>query len=100
MLRQNSLKEAKSRIPTELRQKGMWQTFFSTIDQWLMHMVFDDRTCDVCFGHQDEYAGSELRSTFPYLEIQDEMLIYAHVHPHCRCYLVRVPRPEDIRYVE
>lgn len=94
------LREAKSRIPTSMRQKGMWQTFFSTLDQWLMHMVFDERTCDVCFAHQDEYAGSELRSTFPYLEIEDESLIYAKVHPHCRCYLVRSPRPEDIRYVE
>ena len=100
MLKQNSLKEAKSRIPAELRQKGMWQTFYSTIDQWLMHMIFDERTCDVCFNHEAEYAGSQLRSVFPYHEIQTEELIYAKVHPYCRCRLVRVPRPEDIRYQE
>ena len=83
-----------------MRKHGMWRTFFSIYDMWRMHMVFDERTCNVCLQHEGEYAGNTLRSTFPYMEIQDEEVIYAKVHPHCRCYLQRVPNPEDPRYEE
>jgi len=60
-------------------------------------MVFDDRTCERCLPHAGLYAGNDLRVAFPYLEIIDEDLIYANVHPRCRCYLVRTVNIMDPR---
>lgn len=88
--------KATQRIPQELRRV----TYFSIYDQWDMHMVYDNRTCERCLPHLGSYSGNDLRITFPFLEIIDENLIYAHVHPNCRCYLMRIANPMDPRMYE
>lgn len=67
-------------------------TFFAPSDLWRYYAVFDDRTCSQCEWWQTvhDFTGDVLLEWFPYLEIYDENMIYAHVHNHCRCYLLRV----------
>jgi len=69
-------------------------SFFGEYDLWLYVPVYDERLCEKCEAHArtQVFRGTELRrpENFPYLEIKDEDLIYAKVHPHCRCELYRV----------
>ena len=78
----------KSWIPEELQGTR----FFSSEDIWVFIPSWDAKQCDEC----GEYAlgipfmaGSQLRSSFPYLDIVDENKINANVHPRCRCVLTR-----------
>jgi len=82
-----AVQEAQKRIPPDIKK-----TFFSRFDVWIYHAVLDNKLCDQClaFEKQPRYFGSEIRSLFPYLEIQDENTIKANVHPHCRCFLTRL----------
>jgi len=90
--------DALKRIPHELR----YVTFFSKEDVWVYHFVSDDRICERCrtYGMQEYFAGNELRKEFPDLVIQSTEVLYASVHPNCRCYLTRLfpyeekPTPE------
>lgn len=75
------------RIPPEYRQ-----SFFGEYDLWLYVPVYDDKLCPKCEAHAftQVFRGTELRSTFKYLEIADEDKIFANVHPNCRCELYRI----------
>jgi hypothetical protein len=66
-------------------------TFFSRLDFWTYHAVFDTKLCDRCAEHAKTkmFAGSDLRRIFPNLEIIDVNIIAANVHPNCRCFLMR-----------
>lgn len=66
--------------------------YFSVEDLWIYIPHYDVKLCDECaeFALGIPYIpGSQLRSTFPWLEIKDENTIAANVHPNCRCELVR-----------
>lgn len=67
-------------------------TFFSRYNAWVYEAVLDGRLCERCleFEQNPYFFGTELRSNFPYLEIQDENTILAWVHPNCRCRLHRI----------
>lgn len=82
--------KAVQRIQPEHR--GEWNaTFFSRLDFWTYHAVFDTKLCDRCAAHAKTlvFAGSDLRGIFPYLEIVDVNTINVNVHPNCRCFLTR-----------
>jgi hypothetical protein len=80
--------DAVKRKPTEYKR----QSFFGKLDLWAYVAVYDEKLCEKCwaFAKQQVFRGSELRGKFPYLEIHDNDLIYVNVHPHCRCYLLRI----------
>ena len=67
-------------------------TFYSEYDTWLFHSVWDGRRCPLCamYEQAEYWRGDQLRTEFPYHEIVDENTIEAHVHPNCRCILVRL----------
>lgn len=78
--------EAQQRIPPEYGHL----TYFSVTDLWLFHAVMDDVVCPECEAYDGHtYKGFRLRGLLPYLEIEDENRIKAHVHPNCRCWLQR-----------
>ena len=79
--------DAAKRIPPEYKQ-----SFFGEYDLWLYVPVYDEKLCPKCEAHArtQVFRGTELRSAFPYLEISDEDLIKANVHPNCRCELYRI----------
>lgn len=81
--------DATQRKPEEYH----YQSFFGEYDLWL-YVVEDytKRLCETCEKHArtQVFRGTELRGTFPYLEIRDEDMIYAGVHPRCRCFLFRI----------
>jgi hypothetical protein len=83
-----AVEEAKKRLDFPLRS-GV--TFFSQRDIWIFQAQADSKTCPSCNGAEDvsRWYGNHLRLFFPYLEIIDENTIYPHVHPNCRCRLVR-----------
>lgn len=80
--------DAVKRKPSEHRR----QSFFGMYDLWEYIAVYDDVLCEKCYGfaEREVYRGSHLRAIFPYLEIHDENRIDVHVHPHCRCMLLRI----------
>jgi hypothetical protein len=79
--------EGRQRIPSWLQGN----TFFSQNDLWLFSAVVDDHTCFDCQLYDKMVsAGDELCGEFPYMEIIDENMILAMVHPHCRCILTRI----------
>ncbi len=82
-----AVQEAKKRIDFPVRP-GV--TFFSESDVWQFQAVVDTKTCDVC-SHLDmqDFRGNELRTKFPFLDVIDEGMIQAHVHPNCRCFMNR-----------
>lgn len=74
-------------------------TYFSENDLWLFNAVMDTKVCQTCrIAERIEYfRGNNLRVNFPNLVILDEFTIGGPeadggglVHPHCRCFLVRV----------
>lgn len=67
-------------------------SFFGQYDLWLYVAVYDEKLCEKCeaFARTQVFRGTELRSIFPYLEIDDEDKISVNVHLHCRCYLLRI----------
>jgi len=71
-------------------------TFFSEKDLWRFQAIVDAHTCEQCsrFEEHGEWHGNHLRLSFPFLEIVDENMIQANIHPNCRCYLVRVQEEE------
>jgi len=73
------------------------QTFFGRYDFWIYLPVYDEKLCPKCETHARTlvFRGTELRRTFPYLEIVDENLIMANVHPNCRCELLRITELEQ-----
>jgi hypothetical protein len=82
-----AVEKAKQRIPKEIR--GV--TFYSTNDNWQYYESESQNMCSDCHSYNlDVYSGDELRSSFPYHEVVNESFIYAHVHPHCVCFMVRV----------
>ncbi len=71
-------------------------TFFSEYDFWRFAAISDDRLCFGCSIYDKMvFSGAELRFEFPYLEIVDANLIFAYIHPNCRCVLTRVINPLD-----
>jgi hypothetical protein len=75
---------------------GQGGSFFSKHDWWFFQAITDDRTCYPC-NSQDKvtFNGDELLGVFPWLEIGNEDTIFAWVHPHCRCILIRISDPLD-----
>ena len=82
------VREAKKRKPSTYKT----QSFFGAYDFWQFVPEFDDRRCPDCTALWDiqYFKGTDLRTTFQYMVIQDDDTIRAEVHPHCRCYLFRV----------
>ena len=80
--------DAVQRKPEEFKR----QSFFGEYDLWLYVAVYDERLCKRCeaLAKRQVFRGTELRSLFKDLEIHDEDLIFANVHPHCRCQLLRI----------
>jgi len=91
--------DAVKRIPPEYKR-----SFFGELDLWLYVVEdYSERLCEECEAHAvtKVFRGTQLRSTFEYLRIEDEDMIYAGVHPNCRCYLYRVIGPEQyLRWTE
>lgn len=76
-------------IPEALKGKAR---FFSVEDLWIFIPHYDEKLCPDCAAFAlgiPFIPGNQLRSSFPYLEILDPDTIAAHVHPNCRCELVR-----------
>ena len=71
---------------------GLGQTYFGLNDWWYYNRSYHPRMCEQCdfFGSIGFFNGSDIRGTFPYLEIYDEDTIYVQVHPSCTCELKRV----------
>jgi hypothetical protein len=90
--------EAKQRIPSDL--KG--HSFFSNFDLYQYIAITDDRTCKLCMEFDRMIIqGSFIRSYYPYLEIIGENQLLPHVHPNCRCTMLRVTDLADyIHYTE
>lgn len=80
--------DAVKRKPEEYKR----QSFFGFYDLWHYIPVFDERLCHICEGYarRKVFRGTELRKSFAHLMIVDEDLIFASVHPNCRCYLFRI----------
>ncbi len=80
--------EAVTHIPDDL--SGI--TFFSENDSWILHTSGQDNVCDACDALAGEsiFQGTHLRLFFPFLEIIDENVIAAKIHPNCNCYLTRI----------
>jgi hypothetical protein len=86
------LTEAKQRIPDELRGNS----FFSTFDLYTYKAITDDRTCNVCMQFDNMIIqGDIIRAYYPYLEIISTNQMLPHVHPRCRCTLLRVTDLSD-----
>jgi hypothetical protein len=82
--------EAKQRVPVQYKGKI---TFFSKLDLWRYLAVLDDRLCPLCVPHHNMvYRGDELLALFPYLEVLNAVALHPHVHPNCRCYMIRTEK--------
>jgi hypothetical protein len=103
---QQVMEGAKKRISPALKkvQKRTGVTFYSRLDFWEYDAVFDNRLCSQCANHVKTgvFAGSDLRSIFPYHTILDVNTIGGPepngdglVHPHCRCRLRRKLEKEE-----
>jgi hypothetical protein len=80
----------KSWIPSEVYDK--WNRGFSSDVIWQFIPSWDAKQCEECGEYAlgtPFFAGSQIRSAFPYLEVVDENTINAYVHPNCRCILSR-----------
>jgi hypothetical protein len=92
----------KSWIPEDLRGNR----YFSVEDLWVFIPDWTPTKtqagpCEECgmFALGIPFIpGNQLRSSFPYLEIEDENTIAANVHPNCRCKLLRegTEQPKDV----
>ena len=89
-----SLEEIVDWQPEALKRKPddyKGTSFFGKYDLWTYIAIMDDRTCQRCSVHdQTINAGDLLRAVFPYLQIIGQDQIHPHVHPNCRCVLLRV----------
>lgn len=92
------LEEAKQRIPPEFRGNS----FFSAFDLYQYIAITDDRTCQLCMQFDKMIiTGDFIRAYYPYLEIITPNQMLPHVHPNCRCTLLRVTDLADyITYTE
>lgn len=90
------LDEAKQRIPKELRDKDL--TFFSITNLYRYMGLSDGKLCNQCAQYDGQtITGAELRSLFPWLEVDSANIIYPRVHPNCRCLLIRyTPENSDV----
>jgi len=81
--------QEKTWIPTDLDTP---KTFFSENDWWQYGKSYGANMCHQCdfFGDVHFFSGTDIRLSFPYLEIVDEDTIYPWVHPNCNCILTRV----------
>lgn len=86
--------DAKSRIPEEYRGAV---SFFSWLDEWIYNTSEASNVCEECRSYEQEhFFGSELRGLFPWLEIENENVIYPRVHPNCNCKLIRASFVEAV----
>jgi hypothetical protein len=88
----------KSWIPTELQGNR----FFGQEDIWNFIPSWDAKQCDECGEYAlgiPFFSGAQIRSAFPYMEVEDENTIAANVHPNCRCKLYRVVEGEELEVV-
>lgn len=90
--------EAKQRIPAAM--KG--HSFFSSFDLYQYIAITDDRTCKNCLIFDKMIVGGDMiRAYYPYLEIISPNQLLPHVHPNCRCTILRVTDLADyITYSE
>jgi hypothetical protein len=79
-----------SRIPSWLKILWPSQTYFAAKDEWFYIAVMDTRVCPDC-GPRDKrtYPGDMIRLEFPWLEVESSYSIHPHVHPNCRCLMLR-----------
>lgn len=83
--------EAMKRIPDWITLLYPGLTFFSHYDHWYYITIGDVKTCDDCAPRDTRtYYGDLLRLEFPWLEVEDANSIKPHVHPNCRCELLRL----------
>lgn len=76
-------------------------TYFSVNDEWVYWAEMDNKVCDNCLENEfNTFTGNQLRSKFPYLEIGGIELVWAKVHPNCRCKLIRVLRFDRYNWTE
>lgn len=67
-------------------------TFFGVNDWWIYGQSESPNMCGQCdfYGNIKFFNGTDIRGTFPYLNILDDDTIEPWVHPHCGCLLTRV----------
>ena len=90
--------EARKTIPDYL--KG--SSFYSRFDLYQYIAITDDRTCKLCMEFDRMIiSGDFIRAYYPRLEIIGPSQMLPHVHPNCRCTLLRVTDLADyITYTE
>ena len=89
-----SLEEIVEWQPEALKRKPddyKGTSFYGKYDLWTHIAIMDDRTCQACnvLDHIIT-AGNMIRAVYPYHEINGMDQLLAHVHPNCRCVLLRV----------
>lgn len=85
-------------VPEDLRGKATW---FGLYDFWLYEDEDADSECEYCKTYRGQlFAGNQIRSIFPDLEVISEDLVLPKVHTTlwgkdtCKCKLSRVPFSE------
>ena len=77
--------EAVRRIPDGISRR---RPFFTQGTLWFF--LATAGACPTCQGYSGSiFAGDELRSEFPYLNVLDEDTIAPDIHPNCNCTLHR-----------
>jgi hypothetical protein len=75
---------------TWIPQEYSGNSYFGALDIW-HYYARGDNTCDQCMYYDGtDLSGQDLRSWFPYLEIDGENTAQPHVHPNCRCLMTRI----------
>jgi hypothetical protein len=82
-----AVEKARQRIP-----EGSHKTFFGLNDWWQYDKSDSPHMCHQCdfYGDIKFFNGTDIRTTFPELEIIDDDTINPNVHPNCMCLLTRV----------
>jgi hypothetical protein len=82
--------ETISKIPSYMKKLFPKLTFFSRYDHWLYVTIGDTKVCKQCSPHDGMmFEGDLIRNKFPWLEVEGSDTIHPHVHPNCRCVMLR-----------
>ena len=54
------------------------------------YAITDDRTCEACMKYDgDWFSWEDMVNTFPDLERISDATYLPHIHPNCRCQIIR-----------
>ena len=72
------------------------ESLYGEFDLFFYLAISDDATCYACdVLNGAVIQGPELQRMFPYMEVSGEDQILPHLHPHCRCILLRITSSRD-----